>query len=338
MLRLLLLLVWALPAASVAQPAGTLVVVHKSDDTALFLNAATGAHLATLSTGREPHEIATSPDGRLALVANYGDRDAPGRSVSVLDLTTRQLSGVIDLGPRTRPHGMAWVSPSEALITAESRQTLVHLNVATGEIVREFPTGRRASHMVAVQRGVALVPDIASGTVARFDLASGEALPEWASGAGAEGIAVTPDGTTAWITNRAEDTVAVFEAGADSASTRIPTCAFPIRALATPDGASVLVTCGRSGDLAVLDVASRTESARIPLVAPLSEDGARYFADQFGTSTIPIGIAASPCSRYAYVALTRSDVIAVVDLQTRTLIDTLPTGRQPDGIVYVNGQ
>lgn len=335
MLRLILLLLLALPAASLAQPAGTLVVLHKSDDTALFLNAVTGAHLATLSTGREPHEIATSPDGRLALAGNYGDRTAPGRSVSVLDLAARRVTGVIDLGDRTRPHGIAWLSPTEALITAESRQTLVHLNVATGEIVREFPTGRRASHMVAVQRGVALVPDIASGTVARFVLETGEALPEWTSGAGAEGIAVTPDGATAWITNRADDTVAVFEANADSAAARIPTCTFPIRALATPDGQSVLVTCGRSGDLAVFDVASRTETARIPLVAPLSEDGARYFADQFGNSTIPIGIAVSPCSRYAYVALTRADVVAVVDLQTREVLSLLPTGRQPDGVVYV---
>lgn len=333
MLRLALLLVFALPALAVAQPSGTLVVLHKSDDTALFLDAATGAHLATLSTGREPHEIALSPDGRTALAGNYGDRATPGRSLTVLDLAERRVTGVLDLGGPVRPHGIVWLNASEALVTAETRQTLMHVNVTTGEILREFPTGRRASHMVAVQRGVALVPDIASGTVARFDLATGEALPEWTSGAGAEGIAVPPDGATAWVTNRADDTVAVFEAGADSAVARIPTCAFPIRALATPDGQTMLVTCGRSGELALFDVSSRTESARIHLDAPLSEDGARYFADQFGASTIPIGIAVSPCSRYAYVALTRADVIAVVDLHTRTLLNLLPTGRQPDGVV-----
>ncbi len=62
-----LLLVFPLAAA-----ADVLVVLNKSDHQAALVNPATYEVLAKLPTGKGPHEVAASPDGRYAYVSNYG--------------------------------------------------------------------------------------------------------------------------------------------------------------------------------------------------------------------------------------------------------------------------
>ena len=49
--------------------------------------------------------------------------------------------------------------------------------------------------------------NIGSGSVTALDLESGENLGSVATGDGAEGVAVTPDGSQVWVTNRGADTV-----------------------------------------------------------------------------------------------------------------------------------
>lgn len=66
--------------------AGTLVVANKAEATVSLVDVASGEVVATLPTGAGPHEVAVSPDGRTALVADYGGRE-PGRTLTVIDLT-----------------------------------------------------------------------------------------------------------------------------------------------------------------------------------------------------------------------------------------------------------
>src|SRR5215208_777490 len=103
-LLLLLLLAIAGASAAVAQTprggAGVLVVLNKRAATASLLDAASGAAVATLPTGVGPHEVAISPDGRLAVVADYeGPAGAGGGStLTVLDLRARAVARTIPLG------------------------------------------------------------------------------------------------------------------------------------------------------------------------------------------------------------------------------------------------
>ena len=84
-LAALFVLVIPLAAPAVAA-AGTLVVANKSDATVSLVDTGSGEVVATLPTGEGPHEVAVSPDGKTALVANYGTRGAPGSSLTVIDL------------------------------------------------------------------------------------------------------------------------------------------------------------------------------------------------------------------------------------------------------------
>ena len=93
MKRLALLVVPLLAGACAlpAQPAlvsggATLLVGNKGEDTLSFIDLAGGAERGRAATGRMPHEIALSPDGRQAAVVAYG-----GSTIDLFDIASRAL-------------------------------------------------------------------------------------------------------------------------------------------------------------------------------------------------------------------------------------------------------
>src|SRR5436190_16561270 len=83
---------------------GTLVVLNKSEATAALVDPESGAVRRTVPTGTGPHEAAVSPDGRCAVVSNYGQQ-APGSTLTVIDLERAAVARTIELGEYHRPHG-----------------------------------------------------------------------------------------------------------------------------------------------------------------------------------------------------------------------------------------
>ena len=92
-------LMLAAPAA-----AETLLIGNKGEDTLGFVDLATGKPLGKVATGRMPHEIAVSPDGKQAAVVSYG-----GNSIDIVDIASRTRSRTIDLGANQGPHGLVWL-------------------------------------------------------------------------------------------------------------------------------------------------------------------------------------------------------------------------------------
>ena len=58
------------PPAAASGP--VLLIGNKGEDTLSFVDLASGKELGRSVTGRMPHEIAVSPDGRQAAVVAYG--------------------------------------------------------------------------------------------------------------------------------------------------------------------------------------------------------------------------------------------------------------------------
>ena len=113
------IVLWGLLVAGDAS-AETLIVANKSDDTVDLLSLDSGESLATLPTGHAPHEVAVSADGKRAIVTNYGDRERPGSSLTLIDLDGAKVVRTIELGEHRRPHGIAWISPSKSNCTNRS--------------------------------------------------------------------------------------------------------------------------------------------------------------------------------------------------------------------------
>ncbi|MDQ5858680.1 MAG: beta-propeller fold lactonase family protein [Acidobacteriota bacterium] len=330
----ILLLAAALAAGGASAP-DLLVVVNKSDDTVSILDAKSGVLRATVKTGRGPHEVEVLADGKIAAVSDYGKAGDPGHTVTLVDLDRGLAVGTVELGERTRPHGLEALADGRLLVTAEGTRELLVVDPKKRRVTARIPTGREVSHMVAAPRdGVAAyVASIGSGTVSAAHLASAKISKDLATGAGAEGIDVTPNGREVWVTNRDANTVTVVDAGKLEVLATIPAAKFPIRVKITPDGRRALVSCAQSGDVAVFDVASRTQVRRIPMdreAVPGSE--ARVFSDRFGKSPVPVGLLIAPDGKRAWVASTNADVVSVIDLERLEVVGRLTAGKEPDGL------
>jgi YVTN family beta-propeller protein len=322
--------------------AGTLVILNKSDHTASLVDRGSGEQLAVLPTGRAPHEVAVDPAGTLAVVANYGPREEPGSTLTVIDLEAGKVVRTVPLQHEDqtfhRPHGLEFLPDGErVVVTAEAEQAVLVVNVVAGRTVKVLRTGQKISHMLDLDPSGkrAFVTSIGSGTMTVLDLASGRKVADIETGEGAEGVAITPEGGQIWVTNRGADTITIIDSESLEVLDSLESPSFPIRIAFTPDGGHALVSCARSGDVAVFDTASGELVRRISMeVRAGDKSDERLFGDRFGDSPVPIGILIPPDGRHAYVANTNADIVTVIDLRRWEIVDRLRAGQEPDGMAF----
>jgi YVTN family beta-propeller protein len=291
--------------------------------------------VATLGTGEGPHEVGISPDGRFALVTNYGTRDGAGNSLTLIDIAAAGVVKTIDLGDYSKPHGVEWLDNECAAVTVEANKALIVVDVAREKVIQSIGTEQEVSHMVALDpdRGRAYTANIGSGSITVLDLGKGARESNIATGEGAEGIAVSASGEHIWVTNRAADTITVLDAETLERAAEIPSEGFPIRATATPGG-QVLVTRARAGDLAVYDAATFEELRIVTFDIESMDVEERLFGDRFGDSSVPIGVIVDSAGDRAWVAHANADVITEIDLGSSEIVRMLRAGKEPDGMGF----
>lgn len=314
--------------------AATLIVANKAEATVSLVDLKTNKVVSTLPVGTGPHEVAVSRDGRLALIANYGTGPQPGSTLTLLDVPAAKVVRTIDLGEYKRPHGVQFLDNRRALVTSEASKALLEVDVEAGKVVRSILTGQEVSHMVvATPDGArAFIANIGSGSITAIDLKAGKSLGDVKTGAGAEGIDVTPDGKQVFVTNREADTVSVVDAATLAVLGSVPSASFPIRAKVTPDGKHALVSNAKSGDLSVIAVAEKTVVRRVPLPVDRSTDQDGRLLNDFGSSSVPVGVLIEPDGKRAFVAHANADTISIVDLKEWKRVGSLTAGKEPDGM------
>jgi YVTN family beta-propeller protein len=306
-------------AACARQPApaaaGILLVGNKGENTLSFIDLASGRELGRAGTGRMPHEIAVSPDGRWAAVVAYG-----GWTIDIFDVRTRARLRTVDLSPNDGPHGIVWLADGRILATAERSQSLVLVDPARDWAVTAIPTGQRGTHMVAVSpdRRRAYTANIGSGTVSVIDLATRTRLRDIAVGGQPEGIALTTDGRTLWIGDNRGARVQAYDTRSFARLAELPAGQVPIRVAASPDGRWIVVSNAGDGTLTVID-ARRRRLARTIAVSGAGEAG-------------QVTILFSADGRRLYAAETGQGQVAEVDFESGLVLRRLAAGAQGDGL------
>lgn len=313
-----------------------LLVLAKSGAEMLVIDPDRRTEVARVPVGDGPHEVAVSPDGRTAVVCNYGGQK-PGSTLTVVDVANAAAIGTILLQgeevvdgttrQRTwlRPHGIRFLEDgTHVVVTSESTRRVLMVDVAAQKVVRALPTPQQLVHMVELSRdgSIAFGASIPDGTLAAIPL-DGTKPSVVVSGDGAEGIAVSPDGETVWVANRAADEVVVFDAKTLARLATLATAAFPIRVAMTPDGTRALVSCAEAGCVQVFDTKARAPVRTIDLLADKTE-----------LSPLPIGICIEPDGKRAWIACQRGEFLALVDLATCAVVDRIPGGSGPDGMAF----
>ncbi len=327
------------PAARASSAPRTLIVLNKGAATVALVDIASRRVVTTLPTGVGPHEVAVSPDGRTAVVGNYGDR-TPGSSLTVIDLPRRAVVRTIPLGEYRRPHGIAWLPDGRRVaVTVEANRAVLLVTVATGAL-QAIPTNQEGTHLLA------LAPDgrrlytanIGSNSVSMLDIPRGVVARTVTTLPRPEAIDLSPDGRELWtapqVAPGAPGMIVVLDAATlDSIATFPSGGVYPNRLRFTPDGRLVLVSNAASGTVQLFDARTRAPVAAIPF----PRDTAKAPADggPMSGSAVPLGILVSPDSRTAYVATAAHNEIAIVDIPGRRVVATLRTGDEPDGMAFV---
>lgn len=320
MLRLVCLAIALAGCSSTApQPESSarLLVLNKDAATATIFDLGTGQATATMPTGTGPHEAVVLADGRTAVVTDYGQQ-APGSSLTVLDLDTGERLRTLDLGSITRPHGIVALGPTQVLVTSETTRQLAAVDVVSGEVVFTAPTEGDGSHMVAVAPGgrTAYSANISSGTISKIDVVSREVTAQAEIGPVAEAIAISPDGSEVWAASQQTGAVVVLDAETLEERARTTVGGRPIRLAVTSNGSRVLVTSVASARLTILDAETLADVGTVA----------------FASGASPVGTLVSADGSRAFVSLLTRDEVVEVDLTTLAVVRTFVAGRVPDGL------
>jgi len=292
-----------------------LLIGNKGEDTVSFVDLGTGRELGRSPTGKMPHEIAISPDGKQAAVVAYGDK-----TIDLFDVATRAKLKTIDLSPNEGPHGIAWLKDGRIVATTERSQSIAVIDPATGKVVSSIKTDQPGTHMVAVTADgtTAYTSNIQAGTLTVVDLNGGKKLRDIAVGGRPEGIALSRDELVLWVGDLEGGRVQAFDTDTFDKLAEVKTGGIPIRVAASPDGKWIVTSNLGAGSLTIIDAISRTHVRDIPLSGDQKAGQVTIIFSQDG--------------QRLYAAETGSDVIAEVELASGTVLRRLPAGKNGDGL------
>jgi YVTN family beta-propeller protein len=301
-------------------PSPALLVLNKGDKQLAIVDPASGKVIARVGVGDGPHEVTVSPDGHFAYVGNYGEQ-APGSTISVVDLPVQEELHRVDLDSLRRPHGMFFVN-GKVLFTAELNQLIGRYDPAGNKVDWLFGTGQASTHMVIANSDASLIftSNIGSNSVSAIERVAGPAgwnetvIPV---GKGPEGIDWSPDGKQVWSASGGDGGVSIIDVASKKVIETLSVGSKRTNRLKfTPDGKLVLLSDRDGDELIVLDSATGKERARLKM--------GRY----------PEGILVTPDGSRAYVAQEGANDIAIVDLKALTIAGHISPGNGPDGMAW----
>ena len=300
-----------LPAGATA--AETLLVGNKAEDTLSIIALASGEELARLPTGKMPHEIAISPDGKQAAVVAYG-----GTTIDVFDVAARTKLKTIDLSPNERPHGLLWLSDGRLIATTEGSQSVAV--VAPDGTVTSIATGQQGTHMIVVapDNRTAYTANIASGTVSVLDLDDAKKLRDLAVGGKPEGLALAKGGRELWVGDLDAPRVSIWDTATGVKIAEQPVDPVAIRVLASPDGKLIATSNIASGTISLFDAETRAPVQTIKVSGEQAK----------GQVTLLF----SADSKRIYAAETGHDKVAEIDVATGKVLRRIAAGKNGDGL------
>ena len=301
-LAILAALTAATGIASAQAPSPERLLVLLRDASALaIVDPASGTVLGRVPTGRDPHEVTASPDGRLAFVAS------PSDGISVIDIATQREIRRVNTGQDSGPHDVLFVD-GKVYFTIEGYKSIGRYDPETDQIDWTLGIGQEGTHLLVLgpDGRTLFMPNRASNSVTMAEGAIDgpsettlTVIP--VPGDLPEGIDLSPDGQEVWTATRNDGGVSIINVATKAVVQSLDLGMQDANRLKfTPDG-RVLIIDGEAASLIVLDAASRNVIKRISMAQMDTGDGA---------------ILVSRDGARAYVGLRDADRVAVVDLAT----------------------
>jgi DNA-binding beta-propeller fold protein YncE len=293
------------------------VIVLDSGEAQLSLiDEATHRVVGTEPTGKEPHHLMITPDGRSLMVA-----DSVSNDLMFVDPHTgavqRRLADIED------PYQLGFSPDHKWFVTAALRLDRVDVYRYDGQdpvLVRRIPLGKTPSHMTfSSDSRFVFVTLQDTGEVAAIDLAAQKVLWKLPVGRTPAGLWMTPGDQYLLIGMTGEDDVAVVDWRKQQVVKRIQTGRGAHNFRNLDDGRHIAVSNRVDSTISILDYVALTKVADITGLKP-GPDDMELSADR----------------RYLWVTFRFARHVGVIDLNTHKLVDTIAVGRSPHGIYFAN--
>src|SRR5262249_27470334 len=203
-----------------------LIVTAKTAHKVHFFDAATLTMTATLDMPGSTHELALSPDGRTAYGSVYGDgifikRVNPDRRIVVIDLPSKSLARVIDLGAVYAPHGVMMDEGGTLWSSAELGNAVLAIDPATGA-VQKVDVGGTAHWLVISHATGKVFVSVKADHLVVVDLARRVAVDRIELPHIVEGLAISPDGATVYVCGQTAAELYVIDARTQALTRTVP--------------------------------------------------------------------------------------------------------------------
>lgn len=310
-------------AAASAGAQGRLLVAQKGDRSLAIVDPSAGAVIANVAeNGITGHEVAGSPDGRLAFVPIYGNSGVgkpgtDGNNIVVVDVAAQKLVGNIQFDHGVRPH-CAVFGPKDGLlyVTTELDRAITIIDPKTLKIVGSIPTGQPESHMLALShdglRGY--TANVGPGTVSVLDMKARKTLTIIPVSGNTQRIAISNDDRWVFTADQTEPRMAVIDTATNKVTKWVKIDGLGYGSAATKDGRWLLVALPDQNKVDVIDLRTMTLARAVDV----------------GKS--PQEVLARPDGKSAYVSCAGANEVAEIDLATWTVKRTIATGNVTDGL------
>jgi DNA-binding beta-propeller fold protein YncE len=307
-----------------------LLVANQGDHTLSIINPVTGKQIeAVPEDGETGHEVAASPDGRIAYVPIYGNSGvgkpgSDGRNMVVIDIATRKVIGNVDFGHGVRPHCVIYDPNSDLLyVTTELDQTVTAVDPHTLKVVGTIPTTQGESHMLAIShdghRGY--TANVGPGTVSMLDMTARKIITVIPISPTIQRISISNDDSMVFTADQTKPQLAVIDTSAIRLKTWVPLPAVGYGTASTKDGRWLLVAMPSINKVAAIDLGTK-DVRTLKVVRTID------------VAHGPAEILMRPDGKVAYVSCPGSNQVAAIDLEQWKVEALINAGEYADGLAW----
>jgi DNA-binding beta-propeller fold protein YncE len=298
-----------------AAEAGVVVVLNSGDGSVSLLDQDSRTERRRVEVGKEPHHLMATPDGKTLIVANAASND-----LHFLDPVTgevrRRLRNIPD------PYQIGFSPDRKWFVANALRLDRVDIYAAEGEELRpvkRVPLARTPSHMAfSADSQFVFVTLQESDEIAAIRLADQAVQWKMKVGRLPAGIWMTPDDKHLLIGVMGEDYVEVIDWRNRKSVRRIVTGKGAHNFRPLGDGRHVFVGNRVAGTVSLLD--QETLERKFDIAVPNGPDCMEVSADR----------------KWLWITQRWGKSVAVVDIDARRIAHTIPVGRSPHGVFFIN--
>jgi YVTN family beta-propeller protein len=293
-----------------------------------IVDPAAGKVIASVAeNGITGHEVAGSPDGKLAFVPIYGNSGVgkpgtDGRNIIVVDLATQKIVGNIEFDHGVRPHCPVFGPDGTLYVTTELDKSITVIDPKTFKIVGSIPTGQEQSHMFTIshdgRRGY--TANVGPGTVSVIDIKARKVLKIIPISGNTQRISISPDDKWVFTADQTKPQMAVIDTAAQTVKTWVPIDGLGYGSTVTPNGRYMLVAVPDANKVDVVDTSS------MKLVQSISVGGD------------PQEVLVTPNGKTAYVSCVGSNEVDAIDVASWKVTKQIATGKGTDGLGWARGE